>query len=297
MLSDVGTVRFLPGSLQVYGQVGDDLKNLASTLLERIPPRSWDRSSGRPMKAGEFASLAREEVRRYQAVDPTFQVEVQVRDDIFSGLLVSCGNLLIGKQTQLPTSRVEALLQHEVGTHMVTYHNGNCQPFRQLALGLAGYDGLQEGLAIMAEYFAGGLSRPRLRLLAGRVLAVESLLDGATFVDTFRMLVRQFGFSRRISYTIAMRVHRGGGLTKDANYLQGLVDILSYLGNGGELEPLLAGKIAAHHIPLVEELRLRKVLRPPPLRPRYFDFPRYAQSIALIRSGLKVTDLVKGTKK
>ena len=297
MLGDVGSAKFLAGSLQVYGSLDAALVGLASDILERLPARSSGKEPGRELRADEFAELARKEIAYYQAVDPTFKPEVTVRDDIFSGLLVSRGNLLIGRKTKVPAHRAEALVQHEIGTHLVTYHNGNCQPFRQLALGLAGYIGLQEGLAVLAEYLAGGLGRMRLRLLAARVLAVKSLLEGAGFIDTFRMLTRQFGFAQHAAYTITMRVYRGGGLTKDAGYLQGLVEILAYLGGGGEVEPLLAGRIAADHIPLIEELRLRQILRPPPLRPRYLDFPQYPQSIAHVRSGLTVIDLVKETKK
>ena len=50
--------------------------------------------------------------------------------------MVSNGNLLIGKRLQIPESRVEALIQHEVGTHVLTYVNGRNQPFQQLYCGL-----------------------------------------------------------------------------------------------------------------------------------------------------------------
>ncbi len=62
-----------------------------------------------------------------------------------------------------------------------------------------------------------------------------------------------------------MRTFRGGGLTKDAVYLRGLVQLLEYFKNGGELEPLFIGKISADHIAIVKELQWRKVLHPAPL--------------------------------
>ena len=51
-----------------------------------------------------------------------------------------------------------ALLQHEIGTHVVTHVNGSRQPLRLLGAGLAGYDETQEGLAVFAEYLVGGLT-------------------------------------------------------------------------------------------------------------------------------------------
>lgn len=292
MINDVGTSNFLFGSRQIYGGVSPKLADLASDVLRLTSARSRKKSSRKKYDAETFAGLAQEEIQRYQKLDPTFTPRVEVRDDIFSGLLVSQGKLLIGKQLSVPAHRAEALLQHEIGTHLITYHNGNSQPFKQLSLGLAGYDTLQEGVAVLAEYLVGGLERERLRLLAARVLAVKALLDGADFVETFRFLTKNLGFTKRTAYTITMRVYRGGGMTKDAAYLQGLSEILAYLGRGGKIEPLFIGKIAADHIPLVEELRLRQVLSPPPLRPRYLDSAHYAQSIAQVRSGLGVLDLI-----
>ena len=293
MLSDVGTPRFLLGSLQVYGDVDRSLLDLAIELLDRIPPRSRDAPMGRQLDARAFARRAEEEIARYRSQYPEFTATVAVRDDLYCGLLVSQGHLLVGRKAKVPAARVEALLQHEVGTHLVTYYNGRAQPFHQLHCGLAGYDALQEGLAVLSEYLVGGLSRPRVRLLAARVIAVYELLQGASFVDTFRLLRHAYAFPRRIAYTITMRVYRGRGLTKDAVYLHGLAEILQYLGRGGELEPLLVGKIAADHIPLIRELRLRRVLDAPPLRPRYMEDPRAGQRLQRLRQGLTVPELIE----
>ena len=297
MLSDVGSSRFFHGSMQVYGKVEPSLLELARQLLDSIPPRSRDTSVGRQLRAWQFAERARAEIEIYRKEYPEFRATVTVRDDMYWGLLVSGGELLIGRQTVIPAGRVEPLLHHEVGTHLITYYNGHAQPFRQLYCGLAGYDALQEGLAVLAEYLTGGMSRPRMRLLAGRVVASQMVADGASFVDTFRVLHQEHGLPRRVAYTITMRVYRGGGLTKDAVYLRGLVEILDYLGDGGELEPLFVGKIAADHIPLVRELQIRHILRPPPLKPRYMDNPAVCAKLLRLRKGLTVTQLLKVEKR
>jgi uncharacterized protein (TIGR02421 family) len=190
---------------------------------------------------------------------------------MYSGMLVSRGRLLIGKGVSIPEHRAEALLQHEVGTHLLTYFNGRAQPFRMLQSGLPGYDALQEGLAVLSEYLVGGLTADRLRVLAARVIVARAIVDGASFVDVFRELTRTHGFSQRTAYTITMRVFRGGGLLKDAVYLRGLLDILKYLAKDGDFDILFTGKIAANHVGVIEELKLRKILGPPPLYPRYFE--------------------------
>ena len=294
MLADVGTPRFLPGSLQVYGGVDDPLLEVARQLLERLPSRSREDSAGGLLSALQFAERARVEIEYYRRRMPEFAARVIVRDDMFSGLLCSGGNLLVGHQSRLPARRVEALLQHEVGTHLLTYYNGLAAPFHQLHSGFAGYDALQEGLAVLSEFLVGGLSIPRLRLLAARVVAVRRLIEGASFIETFRLLDRDYDFPQRVAYTITMRAYRGGGLTKDAVYLRGLGEVLAYLGRQGELEPLFVGKIAAEHIPLIQELRLRQVLPAPVLRPRYLEMPGVSQRLAELGRGLSVFDLIKG---
>jgi mannose-1-phosphate guanylyltransferase/phosphomannomutase len=63
--------------------------------------------------------------------------------------------LCISSAYRVSSRRVPALLHHEVGTHRVTRHNGMAQSIRLFASGLAGYDALQEGLAVLAEYVCG----------------------------------------------------------------------------------------------------------------------------------------------
>jgi uncharacterized protein (TIGR02421 family) len=213
---------------------------------------------------------------------------------MYAGMMVSGDQLLIGGRTRVPRRRVDALLQHEIGTHLVTRYNGHLQPFRQLEVGLAGYDGLQEGLAVLAEHLVSGLSRSRMRVLAARVVAAKHLLDDATFVDTFRVVNRNLAFSQRTAYTITMRIYRGGGLTKDAVYLRGLLQILRYLREGGDLELLYVGKVASAHLPLISELRAREIIRAPALRPRYLERDDTHQKLERLRKGMKPLELVSG---
>ncbi len=294
MLADVGTPRFVLGSLQVYGGVPSSLLMLAHQLLSTLPPHGRDDGAGKQVGAHAFAELAAAEIAEYQRKYPAFRAKVSVREDLYPGLLVSRDTLWVGQQIRVPAKRVDALLQHEIGTHLLTYFNAQAQRFAQLRCGLAGYESLQEGLAVLAEYLVEGLSRSRMRLLAARVVAAHQMVEGAPFVDTFRMLCRTYGFAQRLAYTIAMRVYRGGGLTKDVVYLRGLVEVLDYLRGGGELEPLLVGKISVEHVPLVRELQHREVLRPAPLRPRYLDRPAVKQRLARLRQGLTVADLFEG---
>ena len=293
MLADRNTARFLHGSLALYGPIDEELVGTARELLELLPVRAREDSRGGYVGAEEFAERARAELEHYGKILPSVTPRVQIRKDVATGLMVSRGELLIGADTSVPTSRVDALLQHEIGVHVLTWHNGAAQPFQQLRSGLAGYDALQEGVAVLAEYLVGGLSRPRLRLLAGRVLAARSVIEGARFVDTYRFLVEEYGFDQRTAFVVSLRVHRGGGLTKDAVYLQGLMQVLEYLGRGGRLRTLFVGKIAAEHVPILHELQYREVLGQAPLLPRFLDREDVQARLEGLRQGRRVLDLIQ----
>ena len=282
MLGDRNTRRFRYGSQRLFGPVNDELLAEAKAILDEItvsePPEARER-----VGAEEFARRAREEIALYHARAPEFTAEVVVTDKV-PGIMVSRGRLLVGRGIEVGTGRVDALIQHEVGTHMVTFHNGSAQPFKQLKSGLATYEQLQEGLAVLAEYLVGGLSKTRLRQLAGRVVAVRHLEDGADFVDNFRELVEEYGFRPRSAFSIVMRVHRGGGLTKDAVYLRGLTQLLELLQTDVDLDLLFIGKMAVDHLGLLRELRHRGVLEGPRLRPLYLERDDVAARLAELRS-------------
>jgi uncharacterized protein (TIGR02421 family) len=290
MLTHIDTKKFFYGSMQLYGQVKPSLLRVALEMLETIPARSRN-SGGKLVTLDEFVDRASGEMEYYRTLYPAMKCRVEIRSDI-TGLMVSRGNLLVSRTVKIPVSRVEALIQHEIGTHVLTYVNGRAQPLQQLHVGLCGYEELQEGIAVFSEYLVNGLSRPRMRLLAARVVAAQRLIEGASFIETFRELNGTWGFEQRVAFIITSRIYRGGGLTKDMVYLRGLLTMLSYLGKGGSLDPLLVGKISLEHVPVIRELQYRKLLNPVPLSPRYLEAPDALERLALAQKGLKVSALI-----
>jgi uncharacterized protein (TIGR02421 family) len=289
-LEDRDTSRFVYASLQLYGGVSPSLTSAAQDLLGAIPALSPPASS---VTAGAFADAARAEMNRYREVYPEFPVHVDVRADV-SELMVSFGRLLIPESVTLRADRVEPLLQHEVGTHVVTYQNGARQPLTLLTIGLPGYDETQEGLAVLAEYLTGGLDPRRLRVLAARVVAVGMMLDGAGFLDIFHALQQRHRIPARTAWIIAIRVVVAGGSVKDAIYLRGVSRLLEAFAAGVSLDALLVGKLALDHLPLIQDLLDRGVLRAPWIRPRWLDAPGAQERLDRLRAGTTVMDLYEG---
>ncbi|MGH7504624.1 MAG: tyrosine/phenylalanine carboxypeptidase domain-containing protein, partial [Longimicrobiales bacterium] len=143
MLGARGTADFRLCSLRLYGQLDAPLLDAALAVLDTVPRSPERGGDASPVDAPMFARRARIEIERYRGVHPAVASTVSILDDLV-GLMVSHGNLLIGQALSLRADRVEPLIHHEVGTHVLTFCNGAAQPLRQLRNGLADYDELQE---------------------------------------------------------------------------------------------------------------------------------------------------------
>jgi uncharacterized protein (TIGR02421 family) len=296
MLSARGTEEFLPLSIELYGPVAPRLLAQAEDILDRVevPSRGGGDRGGddRHVGAEQFVELAEAELAHYRTIEPDIGVHVELRPDA-SGIMVSGHDLIVGAAATVGRDRVGPLLQHEVGTHLVTYVNGSYQPLRVMAAGLAGHEETQEGLALFAEFLAGGLSASRLRQIAARVVAVHEMVAGQSFVEVHGRLVNA-GFSPSSAFTITMRVFRSGGLTKDTIYLRGLVELLGHLADGGELDLFWLGKLSLVDLPLVRDLAERGVLEGPRLLPRFLADPGAASRLEQASGITDPLDLIEG---
>lgn len=289
MLEDRGTSRFRYGALALYGRPGKSLLTLARSLLDRIDPQPITSPS---VTAMTFAAAARTELERYRKRYPTFPIAVEVRGDV-ADVMVSHGRLFVPATARFRADRVEPLIQHEIGTHVVTYRNGDMQPLKLMAVGLPSYEETQEGLAILAESVVGGLDPRRMRVLAARVVAASMMLAEADFVEIFAHLTNDHGFAPRTAWSVTSRTTYGGGSTKDIIYLRGIQRVLRYIAEGRPIDPLLAGKLSLDHAALVEELIEQGVLEPPYARPRWLSAPGAEKHMKRMRQGMTVADLVE----
>src|SRR5690606_16955819 len=282
-----GTAAFIDASVALFGTVEPELLALARRLLEQVVP-------GEPLEAdlGVDAVVAavEDEVAWYRGQAPDFSLDVVVDADIGSLMMVWNGRLYLAAGLRLPSARLQPLLQHEVGTHVVTHYIGSGQPLRQLGPGLAGYDPLQEGLGVLAEFLAGYLPGERLRILAARVIAADMAVRRQGIPAIFACLHEQHGFATDEAFDVAVRALRGGGLTKDAVYLRGLCELLDDLGQGGAFEPLFAGKFALRHRRALDRLVEEGWAVPPRLLPRYATAPGFRAALAQCRR-LDVSEL------
>ena len=299
LLQSRGTTRFRDASSMLYGRMEDRLADQAEAVLAALSkspsPGDNDPGEGDTVDCHEVRDAANALVARYRKVHPDFKADISIRDDV-AGLMVSGPRLMISAQTRMRRARLDPLLQHEVSIHLLTWFTGKQQGLQIFREGLAGYEGIQEGLGVFAEFASGGLTGGRLRLLAARVLAVRAMLDGAGFLEAFRLLHDERAVSARTAFHVCARVYRSGGFAKDFIYLKGLLDVFDYLATGRTLEPFWFGKIGIHHIPIIDELNDRGFLRPPSVAPEFLSRASAHTHLARAREGLTLADLLQGPR-
>lgn len=261
---------FHQASIDLFGDVPARLKRAAREVMTVTAP---EEALPRDVGLDEVVDAAERELDWYRERVEGFTSGVVISDDLNSLLMVSRGRLFIAEDIRVARARVDPLIQHEIGTHVVTHHNGSRQPLSQLASGLAHYDALQEGLGVLAEYLAGYLPAERMRVIAGRVIAADMMLHGTKFAEVFGCLHDEYQLDTHDAFDVTVRAFRGGGLTKDAVYLAGLSDILDYLSEGEPFEDLFIGKFALSQMDTLRELAGEGWVHPPDVMPRYLEMP------------------------
>jgi len=290
--------QFVEFGRALYGPVEPSLLSEARSILEHLANTETGdgddvNTEGDIADSGDIETRALEMISAYRAQFDDFDVSVELRDDLPSGLMVSGHRLLISRATLMDKPRVDPLLSHEIGVHLLTYFNGSAQGLRLFRTGLAGYEGMQEGLAVFAEYLSGGMTSARLKLIAARVVGCASMLNGATFSQTYSLLKNEYGFSSPAAFNLVLRLYRGGGLAKDAIYLRGLLALLDHLKAGGALEPFWMGKIAASHFTVMQELAERGLLRLPAVHPLFLETEHGRARLAVARTGMRAIDMIQ----
>ncbi|HET9810152.1 MAG TPA: tyrosine/phenylalanine carboxypeptidase domain-containing protein [Sphingomicrobium sp.] len=289
MLSTRNTRSFRSASTLLYGAVTDDLLEQALSIISSVKPQ---RPAKRVLSARQVADAANALVDNYRSIDERFEAKVEVRDDV-SGMLVSGGKLMISSDSAIAEHRLDALLSHEVSVHLLTYFNGATQGLTIFRTGLAHYEGIQEGLGVFAEWAVGGLTAARLRLLAGRVVAVDAMFHGATFIEVYRLLRDNCHFARGSAFDITTRVFRSGGLAKDSIYLKGFLEVMDRMGSGASMDPFWLGKIAPADAEAIDELLQRGLLHPPVFLPEFLQREDARKRIERLASGVPLDSLLE----
>lgn len=271
LLASLNTKKFLYNSLRYFGRPSSaDLRN--ADYLALLPPI--------PSEPKRMPNLSIDEVVRQFKVamdDYGMKGRIELSKRVISQVMVlnSKKTVLIRPDANFNQRELSALIEHELGVHMVTTLNSNQNDLKIFNLGLPVNTRTQEGLAILAELLSGNISLKRLKKLAIRVKVVDMMCNGADFPQCFNYLVQSDLLNPKDAFSLCTRVFRGGGFTKDYVYLSGFVKILHWYENDVDLKPLLVGKTSFEFYDTLSEMIDREIIKGPKYITRSFSEPKY----------------------
>ncbi|MGF1555183.1 flavohemoglobin expression-modulating QEGLA motif protein [Paucihalobacter sp.] len=219
-----------------------------------------------------------------------FNYTVKLSNNLSAAAMVLSNSkmLVLRKNHKFSKNQLKVLANHEIGVHLVTTFNAFEQPLKIFANGFPNNVETQEGLAVYSEFMSGCLTIERLKELSYRVIAVDSLHKGFTFADTFDLLYSQHKLNKDKAFGITLRVHRGGGFTKDHLYLSGLTTVYNYAKNGGDLGLLLTGKSSIEYLETIKKLQtLGLAIKPKHYTDAYFTNDNANNNLEFILKSLK----------
>jgi uncharacterized protein (TIGR02421 family) len=254
--------KFYFNSLKSFGTPTEkDLEN--ATFILRFDDSDFNEEMLPMYNVTEARAYFDEFSKRYD-----FKYNIKISNNLSAAAMVlnNTQTLVLRKSHKFSLNQLKVLTNHEIGVHMVTTFNGLDQPLKVFSNGFPSNVETQEGLAVYSEFMSGCLTIERLKELAFRVIAVDSLHKGYNFADTFHLLHSQHKLNRDKAFSITLRVHRGGGFTKDHLYLRGIRNVYKYAKSDNDLGILLTGKVSQEYIPTIKKLQDKGLA----IAPKYF---------------------------
>ena len=234
-----------------------------------------------------FAAALRDKLEQYFG---DAQPKVRLTASLSAKATASSTRISIRKGESFTDRDVYQLLQHEALIHVATGLNGKAQTnFPILGRSHAGTTMVQEGLAVFAEIITGAMDPRRFQRLAHRVIAIQNVVEGADFQQTYKFFLEKTD-DPRSSYESARRIFRGGVITggapftKDGVYLNGLLRVHNFMRTAVKLDRadliriLFMGKMDIEDLPAIAQLAANERLKPPPFLPPWIRDMRFLVS-------------------
>ncbi|CAA0101136.1 Uncharacterised protein [BD1-7 clade bacterium] len=264
LLVKAGQPEFLYESLKYYGEPSQsDVKN-AQFFLHAS---SYTEPQIETVSTQGLLNMMRDAAKQWN-----MSCKVEANTKLVAKAMVSNSRkaVMIAKDLNVSLTEAKALVHHELGVHMATTLNAQTQRLKVFSIGLPGSTLTQEGLAILNEYRSGNMTLERLQGLALRVLAVREMLTRNDFRHTYSYLVEEHLLSQDEAFNLAVRVHRGGGFTKDYLYLNGVSKAFE-LSKQRDIKNLYVGKTGFDYLPVINEMVERQLVKAPAYYPSHLN--------------------------
>lgn len=250
------SMQFTQASQALFGAPTAVLSRAAKDMLQERDACDLPEAQSTHRDAEKTATIFREVLSKYGLHD----WDVTVREKLVADCTVGGNSLYIRAGATFSPSHINALIAHEIETHILTAENGEHQPVALLRRGCAGYLDTQEGLAVWNQNRALSPYHEKRFWAARSVLAVAYALEHS-FADTRRYLEESLGYEPQKAMSKTIDVKRGlsqtrepGAFTKGIVYFRGLRAIEQFVHGGGDLKRLYIGKVALEDLELIEKI-------------------------------------------
>lgn len=262
LIESVGTDDFPHFSERVFGGVTEIRYRKAVEFLKKHPEVAPDDSPELDSRA------AVEQLQAYLKTHHLSHWKVKLLEESVADVQVTKnGSILVRKGATFRENRLQALLVHELGTHVFRNENGKQQPFQIFRRGTAGYLLTEEGLAVHNQN-ALGLNLGEKFITPALLMVAIFLAGKMSFRDLFDFLRSTYDISEDLVWKLCVKSKRGvsktsksGAFTKDSIYFRGEQEVDRFLSSGGTLPELYVGKISHKDLKILkkfDELRPAK---------------------------------------
>ena len=247
--------RFIAASLALFGAPSTALIGFASEYLKQQMQEIMESEKDR-VDAEAAKQVFEEALSRYGLHDWS----VELKQGMVADCAVSDSKVLIRIGSTFGADHLQALIAHEIETHVLTVENGKMQPYEIFRRGCANYLDTQEGLAIFNQNRVLPPNHEKRFLHAKSVLAVAYAMDHS-FAETRNYLSKELRCTPEKALMKAIDIKRGftrtnehGAFTKSLVYFRGLRAIEQFVRQGGDEKKLYIGKIAIEDLQLIERI-------------------------------------------
>lgn len=283
MLSVRGTPQFSTIAIELYGSPSDafyaggprlvEMGTLLFDLLTSLDVQLQSELDQKRYTAEDGQKILQAKLNKYFQGHSDI-VKVSVSDGLVADASAGADSIKLKGGALFSKRDLRCLEVHEGWVHVGTTLNGISQPYCNfLGKGSPSCSVLQEGLAVLTEIITFSSYPSRMRKITNRVIAMDMVNNGATFIDIFNHFI-SCGFTEADSYNHTVRIFRGstpegGPFTKDLSYAKGFVLAFNFIMYAiaqkqvDVVELLFTGKITLEDIPLLVELRDMGLLEDP----------------------------------
>ena len=254
LLESVDSADFPRCSGKVFGSVSSGAYQRALKFVQnhqkKIRPDTseiWD------------AERSESELKKYLKQHHLGHWKIKILTDSVADIqVVKKGQIFLKKDAKFSQNRLQALLAHEVGTHVFRFENGKRQDLQLFARGTAGYLQTEEGLAIWNQN-ALGLNLGEKFLMPAYLIIGIYWGQKMNFNDLFGYLKTHFELDDADAWKITTKVKRGvkngekGAFTKDALYFLGHEQVEDFFKKSGHISELYPGKISIRDLKILKK--------------------------------------------